>query len=315
MRTPQPEPVRPGLSLTENFDVDLAVHHTAADGSQVQLVRYVYHPWEPQLESPRPYFHPIRTLGGNLVSLYRPHDHVWHKGIAYSLPNVGEENFWGGVTYVRDQGYQQLDNNGAMVHTGFTSRDHEDDRIRAREELRWVTQAGAEIVCEERDFTIRLLDDTAWVLEWGTRFTNISEQTFPMGSPTTHGREMAGYGGLFWRGPRSFTGGKVYADGHSAGDEDLMGIDATWMAYVGQHDEIGGASTVAFVDQTPEPRHGGRSWFVRTQPFAVISPSPFFFDEVDFAPKQTFSYRYSVIIADGERQPSEIAELVASLDR
>ncbi len=39
-------------------------------------------------------------LAGDTVPLFRPHDHVWHKGIAWSLPHVGEHNFWGGPTYV-----------------------------------------------------------------------------------------------------------------------------------------------------------------------------------------------------------------------
>src|SRR5690606_4112217 len=97
-------------------ETQLTVSH-----GDVGLVRYVYAPIEPQVESPRPYFHPVHTLDGQLVTLYRPHDHVWHKGIAWSLPNVerlGEppehENFWGGVTYLRDLGYQQLPNNGSM---------------------------------------------------------------------------------------------------------------------------------------------------------------------------------------------------------
>ena len=50
------------------------------------------------------------------MSPFRPHDHVWHKGIAWSLPHVGEHNFWGGPTYVHGQGYVQLENNGSAVH-------------------------------------------------------------------------------------------------------------------------------------------------------------------------------------------------------
>ena len=54
--------------------------------------------------------------GGDLVSAYRPHDHVWHKGIAWSLPHLGPDNFWGGPSYRRGQDYQWLPNNGAMRH-------------------------------------------------------------------------------------------------------------------------------------------------------------------------------------------------------
>ncbi|HEU0180964.1 MAG TPA: DUF6807 family protein, partial [Agromyces mariniharenae] len=84
------------------------------------LAEYVARPDHPTSESPRPYLSPIRTLGGELVSLYRPHDHVWHKGIAWSLPVVGDENFWGGPTFVRGEGYVQLPNNGEQRHVAFS---------------------------------------------------------------------------------------------------------------------------------------------------------------------------------------------------
>src|SRR5882762_4515694 len=103
-----------GLTLTDEDGRALRISY-----GEAELLRYVYRPWDDQLESPRPYFHPVRTLGGNLVTLYRPHDHVWHKGIAWSLPNVGPANFWGGPTFLRDGGYQQLANNGAMRHREF----------------------------------------------------------------------------------------------------------------------------------------------------------------------------------------------------
>jgi hypothetical protein len=61
------------------------------DGAE--LFRYVYRPDDPPLESPRPYLHPVRTLAGELVTDYRPGDHPWHKGISWSLPNVGPESF------------------------------------------------------------------------------------------------------------------------------------------------------------------------------------------------------------------------------
>ena len=88
------------------------------DGDAV-LAEYVHRPTDVRLESPRPYLSPIRTRGGELVSLFRPHDHVWHKGIAWSLPVVGDENFWGGPTFVSGQGYVQLANNGSQVHRSF----------------------------------------------------------------------------------------------------------------------------------------------------------------------------------------------------
>ena len=99
------------VSLAVHDDGDGAITVRAGD---VELFRYVYIPDDcPQLESPKPYLHPIRTRAGHLVSLFRPHDHVWHKGIAWSLPWSVSENFWGGPTYVHGQFYVQLPNDGS----------------------------------------------------------------------------------------------------------------------------------------------------------------------------------------------------------
>ena len=76
--------------------VHAADQHVEVLWGELPLARYVYRPDVPQLESPKPYLHPVRTLAGDVVTAYRPPDHVWHKGIQFALPHVGTENFWGG---------------------------------------------------------------------------------------------------------------------------------------------------------------------------------------------------------------------------
>src|SRR5215469_4572387 len=83
------------------------------------LFRYVYEPGTAPVESPKPYFHPLKTLAGNEVTVFRPHDHLWHTGLSLTAPNLSKQNFWGGPTYVRDTGYIQLDNNGSIQHTDW----------------------------------------------------------------------------------------------------------------------------------------------------------------------------------------------------
>ncbi|MGH3880245.1 MAG: PmoA family protein [Actinophytocola sp.] len=267
-----------------------------------ELARYVYEPTEVQLESPRPYLHPLRTLAGDVVSLYRPHDHVWHKGIAWSLPNVsdssGTANFWGGPTYRRGRGYEQLPNNGSTRHLSFDSVTAD----RVTESLAWETEQGERWFTEARTLTFAVRD-AAWTLGFATSFTNVTDQEIVFGSPTTEGRENAGYGGLFWRGPRSFTGGRVLVPDGVGGDE-LMGVRAPWLGFRGQHDEHGRFSTLLFVASASV------RWFVRSTPFAAVCPAPFFSSEVPVAPGESLSYRYTVVIADGT---PDLAELVEDL--
>ena len=265
----------------------------------VELCRYVYQPPEPAIESPRPYFHPVRTLAGDEVSIYRPHDHVWHKGIAWSLPNVGPRNFWGGPTYVRDKGYVQLDNNGAQVHRSLTLTDDTVSQF-----LDWSVANSQPSFHETRTLTFAVVD-SGWALGFTTAMRNVSGETIPIGSPTTEGRPNAGYGGLMWRGPRSFTDGEVLVPGRAGGDE-LMGTRAPWLAFRGRHDGHGRTSTLVFVDAPTNPGHPVE-WFVRSTPFACVCPAPFFSAEVPVGPEETLTLSYTVIIADGEQEPGKLA--------
>ncbi|GAA4891103.1 PmoA family protein [Streptomonospora salina] len=300
------EPAARGLGLVHEHDRSLRVTY---DGSQ--LLRYVYRPWDAQLESPRPYFHPLHTLGGDAVSLYRPHDHVWHKGIAWSLPNVGPANFWGGPTYLRDRGYRQLPNDGSMSHTGFDLISTAGGEAAVAERLAWITEQGDTWFTERRGFRVSADPArSAWTLVFETEFTNRTDEAVLIGSPTTEGRENAGYGGLFWRGPRSFSGGRVYTPEQEGGD-DMMGVRAPWMGFAGRHDEYDGASTLVFADAPDNPGHPVK-WFVRSGIFATVCPAPFFDEEVAAPPGVPLSYRYAVVVADGDREREGSAELAES---
>jgi Methane oxygenase PmoA len=279
-----------------------------------ELFRYVYQPGEPELESPRPFFHPVRTLGGDVVSLYRPHDHVWHKGIAWSLAEVGGMNFWGGPSYRRDQGYQQLDNNGRMRHDGFGDLDVSPGAVRINERLTWVTGQGADWIAEQRQITATVLTPAAgaWRLSFETEMQNISGRLIPLGSPTTQGRDNAGYGGLFWRGPRSFSGGAVLT-GAGPGGEELMGARAPWLGYVGRHDGHGRFSTLIFADN-PANFCFPCQWFVRTGMYACVCPAPFFSSEYPLPAGETLTLRFDVIVADGALERAACAGLAAGTE-
>lgn len=313
------------MSVTLNSD------GSAMTGSRddVDLFTYVYRPDDAPYESPRPYLHPLRTRAGAVVSEYRPWDHVWHKGIAWSLPHVGPWNFWGGPNYVHaERGYVDLQNDGSMEHEQFTAV----GPCGFVEELAWRTPGvagqdggtvpGDVVVREERTVQVLLPEawPDAWVLTFTSVMSNVSDGPLDIGSPTTNGRENAGYGGLFWRGPRSFTGGRVLLPGDDgtgalADAEDARGLRADWLGFVGRHDGAapgpdGGsrASTVLMVDPGTNPG-GTPQWFVRSEPFACVCPAPFFSEEVPFPAGGTLHFSYAVVIADGDSDGERGARL------
>jgi len=289
-------------------DTGQALQVTVGD---VEICRYVYDSAVAQVESPRPYLHPVRRLDGALVSLYRPHDHVWHKGISLALPNVGPENFWGGPTFVRGKGYVSLPNNGTQQHKEFAAVEVRDGVGQVEERLTWVTQDGAAWLDEQRTLQMSVLpEDDAWMLGFRTSLTNIRGEPIEFGSPTTEGRHNAGYAGLFCRGPRSFNKGTILASDAQGGPE-MMGRRARWLAYVGKHDEIDGTSTIVFVDKPDNIRYPTK-WFVRDDPYACVCPAPFFDEVYELAAEATLTLTYSVVIAAGSWDAERIERLVAS---
>lgn len=306
------------LSLGQESGRAVTVSAATPDGARVDLMRYVYTPDEAQYESPRPYVHPIRTRGGRLVTVFRPWDHVWHKGITLALPVVGGDNFWGGPSYRRDAGgYVDLPNNGSQDHERTTVIAERDGAAIIEHELTWRRQptsaggVGESVFTENRVVSATLLpDNDAWMLGWRTRLTNVSSAPIHMGSPTTEGRDNAGYGGLFWRGPRSFTGGDLLGSDGTKG-EDVRGGRGPWAGFCGRHDGEDGASTVVFIDRTPEQGFDTK-WFARSEPFACLNPAPFFDRVRVVAPGETTELRYAVVIADGASDAERMARLAGT---
>ncbi|TDD72626.1 oxidoreductase [Jiangella aurantiaca] len=283
------------LQVTHAHGADVTVSF-----ADVPIARYVYAPDPDTFEAPKPYLHPLRTIAGDVVTGYRPHDHRWHKGLQLTATDVSGHNLWGGNTYVPDRGYVRLDNVGAMRPDGDVAVAAEDTRVRVRQDLTWTTAAGDRLCTERRALVFGDVDEAAgsWTLAWTSEITNATAEPLVFGSPTTHGRPNAGYAGLFWRGPRSFTGGQVLGPRGEADADEFRGTAATeapWLAFVGHHDEVDRSSTLVFVDDRDVPG----TWFVRATEFAAVNPSWAFHETFALAPGATTRRAYQVAVADG----------------
>ncbi|MFD5856211.1 DUF6807 domain-containing protein [Streptomyces chartreusis] len=282
---------------------------TAANGTEI--LRYVYRPDPDPFESRKPYAHPVRTLAGHTLTGYRPSDHRWHKGLQMTASHLSGQNFWGGNCYVHGQGYLPLPERvGSMRHDGFPALTVEDDRLALTEELTWIENGGAQWAREARGLTVHSVDEAAgaWALDWSIRLTNTHDRPLRFGSPTTEGREMAGYTGLQWRGPRDFTGGTVFAPDSDADAEKLMGSQGPWLAFTTEHDDIDGHSTLVFAHapenlEAPHESH----WFVRAEPIPTVAFSWAFFEEFELPPGESFAYRYRLVFADGAWDRERVA--------
>jgi Methane oxygenase PmoA len=262
----------------------------------VEIACYEYAPDVPAFEGPKPYLHPVRTLSGGLVTGYRPNDHRWHKGIQMTWTDVSGQNFWGGNTYVHGRGYVPLDNVGSIRHDAFAVIDLTPDDLTLDEELSWLTSTGETWITERRRLRVHGVDVErgTWVLDAVIELRNVRDTELRLGSPTTNGRPDAGYTGFFWRGPRAFTGGGIHT--RDGGGPETMGTSSPWLAFTGEHDDVDGGATLLVIAGTTS--HGTPTWFVRTEPFPGVAPSPAFHEVIVLPPEDVLRLHHRIVIAD-----------------
>jgi Methane oxygenase PmoA len=281
------------------------------DTDDVVLAEYVVDSVAPQTDSPKPYIHPLRTIAGEIVSAVRPHDHTWHNGLQFTAANLSGENFWGGRTFVRGKGYTPLDNNGSIRHVEWLHTRGGDGWGELGHRLVWQTHSGECWLTEDRFIEVAEVDtaDGSWLLTWRTCLLNTSGRQLRWGSPVTEGRPTAGYGGLFWRGPRSFVGGSVITSTGVQGEE-AMGNRAGWLAFSGQHDISLRRSTVVFVDCPSNVRYP-TPWYVRSTPFPVVSFAVTFHEPLLLEPGERLALTHHAVIADGRWDAGRIDRYIA----
>lgn len=298
------------LKLIHTFNDKIDLYY-----GEVPLFTYVYVSRESPIESARPYFHPVRTLAGDVVTNFRPNDHRWHHGISMTVPALSGDNFWGGKSFVRGQGYVQLDNNGQQKHAGWDFIRHTDQQAELQQRIDWVSYAGETWIEETRRIAVTEINPDAqyWILDVGLSLHNVRGQPLEFGSPATEGRpDGVGYGGWFWRGARDLTGGLIMmADGAETrkSDMEVMGHTGPWMAFAGTHDGVDRSSTMLFIDQPGNPRYPN-PWFARTES-NVCASFAFVWDEVyPLAADDTLNLNYRTVIASGAWNRAQIESFI-----
>ncbi|MFG1866616.1 DUF6807 domain-containing protein [Micromonospora arborensis] len=271
------------------------------DGTEV--ARYVVDPALDARHGPRPYLHPVRTLGGTVVTDALPADHVWHLGASLAVQDVNGSNLWGGRTYLRDVGYTWRDDHGRIAHTGWSERSAE----RLAHRLEWRDPHAAVLLTEDRRLTAVPLtgDVSAWRLDVDYTLRAPDGQDVRLGSPATNGRpDGAGYGGFFWRAVTAEPASVFSAS--ATGEEAVNGSAEPWVALAGTGPD-GRAYTLVFGGLGD-----GDRWFTRTAMYPGVGVAFAFERPVTIAAGAERRGRHTVVVADGALDAATAAALAAS---
>ncbi|MFB9320854.1 DUF6807 domain-containing protein [Cryptosporangium minutisporangium] len=266
-----------------------------------EVARHVHRPELEPYVAPRPYLHPVRTLGGTPVTDAAPVDHRWHLGCSVAIQDVAGTNIWGGRTYRREDGYQDRDDRGSVRHRDFLV-DEPDHVVTAHD---WIARDGRVVLTEERD--VRAAPgDGHWVLDVGFALRVAGSEPVELGSPGTNGRADAGYGGFFWRLPASAAALEVRS-AHGQGEEGTHGRPSPWLAVTADAGSPSSGYTLVFLPG--DAATAADPWFVRVAAYPGVGSALAYTDPVTLVPGEALARRVRVLVADGRRSPSEIKAL------
>lgn len=265
-------PAAPGLNW-EQTPVSLALRN----GTNT-VWRLVFDPAQP-----KSYFHPLATLDGEVLTAFRPADHVWHRGLWWSWKFINGLNYWEeDKTTGRSQGVNELISAAVTTNADFSAN--------AELAFSYHPPDKPAVLTEIRRLRVSVPDTNGcYRIDWDAVFTAGAEpvkldRTPP---PSQGGPAWGGYAGLSMRFPPGFKGGNFITSGGEAA-ASTTGVPAQWI------DFSGASGGVAIFDSPSNPRHPQPCYLSRDLPF--FQPALLFHEPMELAPGRNLSVRYRVMI-------------------
>ncbi|HET9874086.1 MAG TPA: DUF6807 family protein [Propionibacteriaceae bacterium] len=253
--------------------------------------------------TPRPYLHPVRTLGGVVVSATHPSDHDWHTGVGMAIPDVNGTNFWGGGTYAPERGYALLDDHGTV-----SGGPVELEEAGFRQRLDWIGTGGRRELVEERSVQWAPMAADLWRLTFVSSLG--SDHRVEFGSPGSKGRLGGGYGGFFWRFP-TCQDVRVFTP-TATGEQAVHGTVAPWVAWSADFAAgpgISGPATIVIA--SVDALSAGEPWFVRVNGYPGLGSALAWDRQRVLEPGQLLERRFEIVVADGRLDSDAVAAAVA----
>ncbi len=243
------------------------------------LWRYVYG------GKAKPYFHPITTPAGHVVTLFEPSDHVWHRGLWFTIKFINGENFW----------EEAADNNfGTQTTLAPPDVTHGGDgAVTVNSRQQWRRPTGETIIDEARTFTHLPISPDSYALDFTFQLSPLVDVTLDRTPFTTWG----GYGGLTFRGNRNWLQTTLLFDDGSTSDRPTP-KHSKWCDLTGPID--GGrlqTAGVAMFDHPHNVRHPV-GWYGGTGAGHYFNAALLFHEPMTVKATQTLTLRYRVLVHD-----------------
>jgi len=240
----------------------------------------------------KPYFHPLATPGGTLLTDLRPPDHPWHRGLWWSWKFINGLNYWeeDRLTH-RSQAATEL--------VAARLQPHDDNSAELSFSINYHPWNAPPVLAEQRTIKVSAPANGAYEMDWTADFTACADvllaRTPLPGEPG--GGPSGGYAGLSMR-LNPATRSWVFENSEGAsGAPALHGKPASWVRFSAGPD----APAVTIFDDSKNLRYP-TPWFLR-QDMPYFSPALLFAKPLHMGTGEKLHLHYRIFITDHDSQP------------
>jgi hypothetical protein len=237
-----------------------------------------------------PYFHPVSTVGGTVLTEMGPADHAHHRAMWLAWKYLNGVNYWDWV------GKKESVPDGRTERVG-------DEKVEIGHQGATLvlnlcySAAGKPVMDEKRTIVFGLpRPDGSYTMDWRMMYTARDKDVVFDRTPPAEA-SWGGYAGLSYRATPAMRDFRVL---DSEGRKDMAGHgkNARWMDLSGVVDDKGQAAGVAMFDHPANPRHP-TPWFMVVDGFRYINPAFVFAEPYTLPAGKSCTLHYRVLVHEG----------------
>jgi len=247
----------------------------------------------------KPYFHPLSTIKGSVLTDLRPKDHPWHRACWFSWKFINGVNYW---EENRETGKSNGQTEIKSVEV-FTHDDFSGDLVM---QIGYHEPGKPDLLVEERVMSISCPDKNGnYTIDWRSKFQAQADITLDRTPLATekNGRDYGGYAGLSLRLAHPFRKTWVFSDSEGRMGE-FHGKPATWVRSAGKTELGENASVSIFNSPSNGAKAAEKYYIARGMPY--FSPAVLFDHAKEMKKGDEYVLNYRILVeskaSDGARQ-------------
>jgi hypothetical protein len=252
-------------------------------------------------EEGKPYFHPLNTTNGDLLSELRPKDHPWHRALWFSWKYINGVNYW-------EENRETRQSDGFTRLLATKRSINESQQVTIEQQLDYAPAMDAPgLLRESRTLVVSPPDASGdYTIDWTSEFRAVENvelsRTPVLGEP--NGKKYGGYAGLSIRLNKSLLGGTFLTSDGALDADGFQSVSSEWMIFNAKQ----GAS-ILMMDQ-PESFRSPTKWYVApVMPY--FSPAVLFDAPHSMTAGEVLSLRYRIVVSAEAMSANETAAVLS----